>query len=98
MLHGKEGWGGGTTPSSRRSGSESEEAQGLQEEEQVQVSVVPFDDGLSKLVMSKAQTTELHDYSVGHGAITLRDDAITKVKDGLTTVEEALRVTRKEGL
>lgn len=58
---------------------------------------VPFDDGLSKLVMSKAQTMALHDYSIGHGAITLRDDAITKVRDGLTTVEEALRVTRKEG-
>ena len=47
--------------------------------------------------MSKGQTMALHDYSIGHGAITLRDDAITKVRDGLTTVEEALRVTRKEG-
>jgi len=55
---------------------------------------VPFDSGLSELVMQKGTTGTLQEYAVGHGAITLRDDAIFKVRDGLTTLEEALRVTR----
>ncbi|RJP39519.1 MAG: type II/IV secretion system protein [Phycisphaerales bacterium] len=55
--------------------------------------LVPFDDGLSELVMEKASTEKLHKYALAHGAITLREDAMTKVKDGLTTLEEALRVT-----
>ncbi len=54
---------------------------------------VPFDSGLSRIVMEKGTTEQMHGYAVEHGAITLRDDAITKVRDGLTTLEEALRVT-----
>jgi len=54
---------------------------------------VPFDEGLSRLVMEKASGSVLQQYAGEHGAITLRDDAITKVKDGLTTLEEALRIT-----
>jgi type IV pilus assembly protein PilB len=57
---------------------------------------VPFDAGLSKLAMGKATTEQMQDYAVDHGAITLRDDAIAKVREGLTTLEEALRVTRSE--
>jgi type IV pilus assembly protein PilB len=57
---------------------------------------VPFDAGLSRLVMDKAATEELHSYAVAHGAITLQDDAVAKVRDGLTTLEETLRVTRLE--
>ncbi len=57
---------------------------------------VPFDSGLSKLVMEKASTEDLHTYAVAHGAITLQDDAIAKVRGGLTTLEETLRVTRLE--
>ncbi len=54
---------------------------------------VPFDAGLSQLVMEKATTEILQRYAVEHGAITLRYDAINKVREGLTTLEEALRVT-----
>ncbi len=54
---------------------------------------VPFDTGLSQLVMEKATLDVLEAYAVEHGAITLRDDAATKVRDGLTTLEEAIRVT-----
>ena len=57
---------------------------------------VPFDSGLSRLVMEKATTDELQDYAAEHGAITLRDDAMAKVRDGMTTLEETLRVTRLE--
>lgn len=57
---------------------------------------VQFDAGLTKLTMEKATTEVLHEYAIEHGAITLRHDAIVKVRDGLTTLEEALRVTRSE--
>jgi type II secretory ATPase GspE/PulE/Tfp pilus assembly ATPase PilB-like protein len=54
---------------------------------------IPFDSGLSALVMESAPTEKIQHYAVSHGGITLREDAITKVKDGHTTLEEALRVT-----
>ncbi len=56
---------------------------------------VPFETGLSRLVMEKANIEDLHDYAVNHGAIMLRDDAVVKVREGVTTLEEALRVTRR---
>ena len=52
-----------------------------------------FDTGLSQLVMQRSETPAMQEYADQHGAITLRDDASTKVRDGLTTLEEALRVT-----
>ncbi len=54
---------------------------------------VPFDTGLAALVTEKATTDILQRHAAEHGAITLRDDSITKVREGLTTLEEALRVT-----
>ncbi len=57
---------------------------------------VPFDPGLSELVMGKASTETLEEYAVSHGATTLRHDAMQKVLHGLTTLEEAMRVTVAE--
>ncbi len=57
---------------------------------------VPFDAGLAELVMNKAPTETLFDYAVKHGAITLRDDALSKTLHGLSTLEEALRITTGE--
>ncbi len=57
---------------------------------------VPFETGISHLVMEKATTEELEKFAIDHGAITLRDDALCKVREGITTLEEALRVTRQE--
>ncbi|MHC4064855.1 MAG: GspE/PulE family protein [Planctomycetota bacterium] len=57
---------------------------------------VPFDTGLAELVMEKAPTEVLYKRAVERGAITLRDDAIAKVLHGLTTLEEAMRVTTGE--
>jgi len=57
---------------------------------------VPFDKRLSQLVMEKASTESMETYAVEHGAITLRHDSLSKVRDGMTTLEEALRVTRSE--
>ncbi len=53
---------------------------------------VPFDAGIADLVVSKATTEALQDYARKHGGLLLRDDAMAKVRDGLTTLEEAVRV------
>jgi type IV pilus assembly protein PilB len=55
--------------------------------------VVTFDPGLSALVMNKAPTEALYDHAVKQGATTLRGDAVVKALHGLTTLEEAMRVT-----
>jgi type IV pilus assembly protein PilB len=54
---------------------------------------VPFDPGLSELVMNKAATETMRRYATEHGAVMLRDDALAKVRRGRTTLEEAIRVT-----
>jgi len=53
---------------------------------------VPFDEGLAQLIMEKTSGSELQAYAVEHSAITLRDDSMSKVRDGLTTLEESLRI------
>lgn len=58
---------------------------------------VPFDSSFADLVMAKATTNVLQNHAVEHGAITLREDGIRKVRDGLTTIEETLRVTVDAG-
>lgn len=57
---------------------------------------VPFTPGLGELVMQKAPTDVMHRYAIEHGARTLRMDAFSKVLRGLTTLEEALRVTSSD--
>ena len=57
---------------------------------------VPFDKKLGELVMQRAPTTKLHEYALAHGARSLRMDAMIKVLNGLTTLEEALRVTASD--
>ena len=63
---------------------------------QVMGQFVTFDAGLSELVMQKAATEHLHRHAVAQGAITLRSDSIQKVLHGLTTLEEAVRITANE--
>lgn len=53
---------------------------------------VQFDSGLQDLVMNKRTTEDLQNYADSHGAITLRDDALAKAREGVTTLEEALRI------
>ena len=57
---------------------------------------VPFDSGLGELVMNKVSTEAMYRYAVEHGAVMLRDDALAKARKGVTTLEEAMRVTTTE--
>jgi len=57
---------------------------------------VQFDKGLSLMVMENRAAEAMQDYAMQHGAISLRDDAVAKVREGVTTLEEALRVARAD--
>jgi general secretion pathway protein E len=55
--------------------------------------IFPMSDQMKKLVATKASDAELRQVAVREGMTTLREDAWAKVRKGVTTVEEALRVT-----
>jgi len=55
--------------------------------------IFPMSDKLKKLVSDKATDAELRQVAIREGMTTLREDAWHKVRSGLTTLEEALRVT-----
>jgi len=55
--------------------------------------IFPMSEKIKKLVMEKATDADLRQVATREGMTTLREDAWQKVRRGLTTVEEALRVT-----
>ena len=55
--------------------------------------LLTFDPELAELVMKKASTKEMHTHAISRGSMTLRQDAMKKVLRGLTSLEEAVRVT-----
>lgn len=55
--------------------------------------IFPMSDQLKKLIATKANDSDLRQVAIREGMTTLREDAWHKVQAGLTTVEEALRVT-----
>ena len=55
--------------------------------------IFPMSEKIKKLVMEKATDADLRQVATREGMTTLREDAWQKVRSGLTTVEEALRVT-----
>ena len=52
-----------------------------------------FDSGVAKLMMARASGDEIQQYVVGQGTVPIRADAMVKVRQGLTTLDEALRAT-----
>ncbi|MFA5275380.1 MAG: type II secretion system ATPase GspE [Candidatus Omnitrophota bacterium] len=55
-----------------------------------------IDDETRRLTTTKAAHEEIKKQAVASGMITLRDDGIQKIREGLTTVEEVLRVIQEE--
>ncbi|MBU0549095.1 MAG: GspE/PulE family protein [Candidatus Omnitrophica bacterium] len=59
--------------------------------------VLMIDDYIRQLIIKKGSLEEIREYAVKNkGMLTLRDDALTKVRQGLTTLDEALRITTEE--
>jgi type IV pilus assembly protein PilB len=54
------------------------------------------DEELKKAVMAKASTDELRKLARGAGMTGLKEDGLQKIRAGLTTVEEVLRVTEED--
>jgi type IV pilus assembly protein PilB len=56
-----------------------------------------IDDTIREMIIKKKSLDEIKNYAVGKcGMRTLRDDAFLKVKQELTTLDEALRITTEE--
>jgi len=54
------------------------------------------DDDIRALIIRNAPSEEIRKKAVTAGMITLKDDGIAKIREGLTTVEEVLRVAEEE--
>lgn len=54
------------------------------------------DDNIKQMMMNKASQREIHQYARKQGTIFLMDDGLLKVKKGLTTTEEVLRIARAD--
>ena len=55
--------------------------------------VFPLSDKIKKMVADKATDAELRQVAIREGMTTLNEDAWLKVRNGLTTVDEALRIS-----
>jgi len=63
------------------------------------IGIVEFmvtDDEIRNLIVSRASTDEIRKKAISSGMIAMKDDGIEKIKAGITTVEEVLRVTTEE--
>jgi general secretion pathway protein E len=58
--------------------------------------VLPVEDEIRELIMRHATVKEIKDKAISLGMRTLRQDGIEKVKKGITTIDEVLRVTLVE--
>ena len=58
------------------------------------VELIRMSDGLRRLVMQHATSGEIHELAVNEGMRTMYQDGLLKCLDGITTVEEVLRVTQ----
>jgi len=55
--------------------------------------VMPVSEHIERLAVEHASASEIKKVAVAEGMVTLRDDGLRKALDGLTTLEEMLRVT-----
>lgn len=55
--------------------------------------VVPITEEIRQLILEGASATEIKKAAVSLGTKTLRMSGLTKIKDGITSIEEVLRVT-----
>jgi len=59
--------------------------------------IVMIDDIMREMIMKRKSLDEIKRYAIEQcGMKTLRDDAFLKVKEGITTLDEAIRVTTEE--
>ena len=54
------------------------------------------DEKIHNAIVAKAPTDEIRKLACAAGMVTLLEDGIEKVRQGITTIEEVLRVTRED--
>jgi len=57
--------------------------------------VLPITDAISKLILERSPSSEIEKKAKEEGMITLKQDGYQKVVEGLTTIEEILRVAQE---
>jgi type IV pilus assembly protein PilB len=57
--------------------------------------VMTMEENIRKAILEKKDSPEIAALAVGNGMTTMMDDGIRKVLEGLTTIEEILRVTKE---
>jgi general secretion pathway protein E len=57
--------------------------------------LMTVDDDMRKLILRNADANQLRESAISHGMRTLLKDGIEKVKEGVTTLSEILRVTQE---
>jgi general secretion pathway protein E len=56
--------------------------------------ILVVDDNIKRMVLKTSDSNQINELAVRQGMITLQQDGIQKVLNGMTTTEEVLRVTR----
>ncbi len=57
--------------------------------------IIEVDDEIGKLIINHASTSDIQHLAIKSGMITMQQDGFLKALEGLTTIEEVLRVTRE---
>lgn len=58
--------------------------------------MLPIDDRIKQMIMKREDARSIRNYATGQGVTTLYRDGLGKVLDGITTLEELLRVTQSD--
>jgi type II secretory ATPase GspE/PulE/Tfp pilus assembly ATPase PilB-like protein len=60
--------------------------------------VLLIDDSVRDLIIRRASSNQIKDFALREkGMLTLKDDAMLKVAEGVTTLEEALQLSTEDG-
>ncbi len=54
--------------------------------------ILPIDEKIEDLTVKKVSTSDIKEQAIDDGMITMKQDGILKVLDGITTLEEVIRV------
>ena len=60
------------------------------------IEVLPMTDALRSLIMRHATASELRATAISEGMETMYENGLKKAVEGVTTIEEVLRVTRED--
>lgn len=57
--------------------------------------LLPVTEKVSRLILERASNTQIESHAIEHGMVTMKQDGYLKVLEGVTTIEEVLRVAQE---